>query len=108
MIIMIFSKLMSKRKVTNLNAVIISVLLQMHTNEDNQHFHIFGCGHTHTCGVALHLFPSPLQFSAVITDLQLTLIEVHVFLKLVGMSLTSSVFIIQIHFEAAKTMLKLK
>ena len=41
------------------------------------------------------------------TDLQLTYIEVHIFLKLVGISL-SSVFEIQIYFEAAKTMLKLK
>ena len=65
MIIMIFSKLMSKVKVIKKNAIISFVLLQMQTNENNQHFSIFGCGHTHACGVVLHCFPSPLQISTV-------------------------------------------
>ena len=63
MIIMIFSKLMSKKKVINQNAMIIFVLLQMYMDDDNHYFNNFECGHTHTCGVVLHRFPSLFSFS---------------------------------------------
>ena len=56
---------MSKIKVTKKNAMITFVLLRMLSNENNQHFNILECSHIHTCGVVLHCFPSPLQFSAV-------------------------------------------
>ena len=45
--------------------MITFVLLRMLSNENNQHFNIFECSHIHTCGVVLHRFTSPLQFSAI-------------------------------------------
>ena len=96
--------------------MITFVLIRMLSNENNQHFNIFECGHIHTCGVVLHRFPSSLQFSAIFnyknerktsTNLFLTHSEVHIFLKLVGIFL-QSVFETQVSFEAAKTMLKLQ
>ena len=40
----------------------------MHMNDDDHHFNVFGCGHTHTWGVVLHRFPSPLNSLSSLND----------------------------------------
>ena len=37
-------------------------------NDDNRFFNVFGCGHTHTWGVVLHRFPSPLNSPPSLND----------------------------------------
>ena len=41
-------------------------------NDDNRFFNVFGCGHTprhtHTWGVVLHRFPSPLNCPPSLND----------------------------------------